>query len=237
MYNELMKPVIVLQHIACETLGTIENLLVSKNIPFRYVKTYAGEPVPKNMGESSALIVMGGPMGVYETDIYPFLKEEMRLIENALHEQRPVLGICLGSQLLAAVLGSRVRKGRQKEIGWHPVRFSEEGKKDALMAFHWHGDIFDLPKGAALLASSELTQVQAYRYNKNVYGFLFHMEVTEMMIRDWVMTFSDELSSAKIDAKSILNGIPTYLPNLNSVGKSIFGAWVGSFVTESLYRI
>lgn len=227
-----MKPVVALQHIECETLGTIERALEARGLPFRYVRSYAGEAVPAAADDCSALIVMGGPMGVYETDRYPYLKNEMKLIESALRAGRPILGVCLGSQLLAAALGAAVRKGRRKEIGWHPLRLTEEGKKDPLTAgldgqtvFHWHGDVFDRPKDSTPLASSELTDIQAYRYGRNAYGFLFHLEVLEPMIRRWVSEFAGELTEAAIEPGPILAGIPAHLKNLHASGERTFGRW------------
>ena len=220
-----MKPVVVLQHIACETLGTFESRLALQKIPFRYIQSYLGGSLPTTPEDFSALIVMGGPMGVYEENKYPFLTDEKRLMERAIRAGRPVLGVCLGSQLLASVLGANVRKGTQKEIGWYPVRFSG-GSKKTVTAFHWHGDIFDLPKGATALASSDLTAVQAYRYSDNTYGYLFHMEVTEPMIREWVRSFAEELSSASIDPKRILEDIPDHLPALNALGDETFDGWM-----------
>lgn len=181
----------------------------------------------------NALIVMGGPMGVYETKQYPFLKDEMKLIEDALRQKKPVLGICLGSQLLASVLGAPVKKGKKKEVGWHPVFLKPEASKDALwagapksfMGLHWHGDIFDLPKGSAALASSELTRVQAYRYGASAYGFLFHMEVTRIMIRKWTDIFAGELKREKISASDILRESEHHQPFLQALGSVIFDRW------------
>jgi GMP synthase (glutamine-hydrolysing) len=120
-------------------------------------------------------------MGVYDAPRYPFLSAEMRLIEDALRRDKAVLGVCLGSQLLAAALGAQVVKGRQKEIGWHPVNLSPDAVSDpvwyqvapSFMALHWHGDVFNLPAGAISLASSALTEYQAFRYGRSTYGFLF----------------------------------------------------------------
>jgi GMP synthase (glutamine-hydrolysing) len=129
------------------------------------------------MGDAAGLIVMGGPMGVYEEARFPFLRRERNLIERALADRVPVLGICLGSQLLASALGAPVRKGLRKEIGWHPVYLEDAAGDDPLFretpvefdAFHWHGDVFDLPTGAVRLAHSSLTEYQAFRYGENAY--------------------------------------------------------------------
>src|SRR6185437_1357528 len=192
---------VVLQHAKSEGLGTIENALRSAGLEFQCVRTFAGEAVPAAPGTYSGLIVMGGPMGVYETDRYPGLIQEMRLIESFLKGKLPIFGVCLGSQLLAVALGATVRKGDRKEIGWYPVRLTQQGSEDPLWlgepceftAYHWHGDVFDLPVGAVRLASSEATAVQAYRFAERAYGVLFHLEVTTDHIHKMLTEFSNEI--------------------------------------------
>jgi len=183
--------------------------------------------------DASGLVIMGGPMGVYERKAYPFLSDEMKLIEQALHQGKPTLGICLGSQLLAAALGAEVVKGKRKEIGWYPVSLTKEAATDPLFkgvapyftAYHWHGDIFPLPSGAVPLVSSTLTECQAFRYGEKSYGLLFHMEVTEGLIREMVGTFASELEEVSIDPGEIVGKIKEYLPPLQEVGKTVFGRW------------
>ncbi len=228
-----MSKIWVMQHVRPETLGTIANALESRGISAYYIRTFDGQSVPKEMGDTDGLIVMGGPMGVYDYAVYPFLSEEMHLIEQALREEKPVLGVCLGSQLLAAALGAPVKKGKQKEIGWHSIKLTESAKADNLwmnvdpsfIAYHWHGDIFEVPDGATSLASSDLTECQAFRYGRNAYGFLFHMEVTENIIDDMVGTFSDELREAGVDGREIIRDSANYLPNLQRIGGSVFQRW------------
>ncbi len=116
-----MKRVVVVQHAECEEPGLIAEALRSRGYALESVLTWLGAPVPKDLNRAEGLVIMGGPMGVYEYDRYPFLRDEMSLIASALRESKPLLGVCLGSQLLAAALGAKVRKGRQKEIGWHPI--------------------------------------------------------------------------------------------------------------------
>lgn len=225
--------ILVLQHIGCETLGTIENALSVYYRTFQYIRPFQNDPIPASLGGAKALIVMGGPMGVYEEDLYPYLTQEMKLIEQALKAGIPVLGVCLGSQLLAKTLGARVYKGKQKEIGWHEVLLAPEAAEDAVLksapmafqALHWHGDIFDLPEKALPLASSALTSVQAYRYGRNVYGFLFHMEVTLEMLKKWCEVFAGELEQEKIKAGSILETGKKHLPALTDISTRVFQNW------------
>ena len=228
-----MAEVLVLQHVDCEPLGTIEDALRGADLGFRYVQGYTGEAVPQQIGDAPGLIVMGGPMGVYERDRYPWLGDEMRLIAQAVAQGVPTLGVCLGSQLLAAALGANVRPGPQKEIGWYPVTRTEPGAADPLwsllperfVGFLWHGDVFDVPLGAVSLASSELTAYQAFRFGPSAYGVLPHMEVTEEIVRDWTAAFAGELEDASLDPAVILDGVSAHLPALREAGRAFFGAW------------
>lgn len=223
----------VLQNAPCETLGIIAQVLQSYGLEPVCVHTYAGEPVPRHLKGMAGLIVLGGPMGVYEVNRYPFLGDAMRLIEQALKRECPFLGICLGSQMLATVLGATVRQGRKKEIGWHPVELTGEAHADpcwqgiphSFMAFHWHGDLFDLPARATHLASSALTSCQAFVHQGRAYGILFHLEVTEKLIGDMVSAFAGELRREGLDGQEILDPIPLYLHPLQQVGRSVFQNW------------
>lgn len=228
-----MPKVWVLQHVGCETLGTIADALEGAKLSIEYVRPFEGRPVPNAMGDAAGLIVMGGPMGVYDHPRYPFLSEEMRLIEQALKEEKPILGICLGSQLLAATLGAAVTPGKKKEIGWHSVQLTPEAQTDRLWsgidpvfaAYHWHGDLFQLPEGAVLLARSAQTEHQAFRYGPNAYGFLFHMEVTEKIIGEMVEAFSEELRESRVDGGEIVGKAHDHLPPLQKIGGRVFERW------------
>lgn len=228
-----MSNVLAIQHVRCETLGTIADAVRAADISVEIVQTFERESVPKTMEEFDGLIVMGGPMGVYEQERYPFLRQEIRLIEEALRDDKPVLGVCLGSQLLAAALGAKVTRGKQKEIGWHRVTLTPAATSDRLwtglessfIAYHWHGDIFDLPSGAASLASSDLTACQAFRYGRHAYGVLFHMEATENIIEDMVKTFNEELQETGIDGREIVKRAKDHLPRLQSIGGFVFQRW------------
>jgi GMP synthase (glutamine-hydrolysing) len=226
--------VTVLQHIDCETPGIIADCLHSAGVDIHCVRIFDGYPIPPNLDAQAGLIVMGGPMSVYDQGRFPFLLEEQRLIEKALKDDKPVLGVCLGSQLMAATLGAEVKRGRQKEIGWHALTLMPSAATDALWqalplrftAYHWHGDVYDLPQGAVGLAASELTPCQGFRYGEKAYGFLFHMEVTENIIRNMVTEFSGELDAENISAASITGTTRQYLPALQSIGSRVFGRWV-----------
>jgi GMP synthase (glutamine-hydrolysing) len=228
-----MAKIWVLQHHPAENLGAIAEALEGAALAWQYVRVFDGHAIPQNMKGAGGLIVMGGPEAVYQLDRYPYLREEIGLIESALKEDKPILGVCLGSQLLAAALGAEVRRGESREIGWYPVRLSEAAANDRLMrgvrgefiAAHWHSDVFDLPAGAVALASSEKTPIQAYRYGEKAYGLLFHAEMTEEIITALVEEFRDGLKRVGIDGEAIISQAPEHLPLLGEISATIFGRW------------
>ena len=227
-----MKKILVVQHSAPETLGIIADALEPKGVSVEYVRPFLEEPLPKALNGTAGLIVMGGPMGVRDQGKFPYLRDEMRLIEQALKENKPVLGVCLGSQLLASILGTRVASAK-KEIGWQTVRLSPQAQEDPLWAgtpasftaFHWHGDVFDLPPGAVSLASSDMTPHQAFRHGQKAYGLLFHLEMTENMIREMIRTFSEELLEQNLDSGWMIQKGNEYLPVLEKIGGAVFSRW------------
>lgn len=228
-----MPRIYAIQQLATEPLGIIGEALEAGGIEADYIRVFEGEPVPNDMNGASGLLVMGGPMGVYEQNEYPFLSDEIRLIERALRAEKPVLGICLGSQLLATALGAEVRKADRKEIGWFPVSLTEAAGSDRLfseiedsfMSYHWHGDVFDLPGGALSLASSARTKCQAFAYGNGAYGFLFHLEATKKIVEDMTRGFAGELDEEKIDAAEILDQTRAHLPGFQRIGALVFQRW------------
>lgn len=226
--------VLVLRHVPHEHLGTLANSLRAKNIVYDYLNLYECKIPNISVDDLSGLVILGGPMNVYETDRYPFLEREDRLIREAIDKNIPVLGICLGAQLIAKSLGAPVTKNREKEIGWYPLRITEEAKRDKLFqyfnteetVFQWHGDTFQIPKGAIRLAESPLCANQAFRYNSNVYGLQFHIEVTPQMITEWLNVHDnqEEIASlkGKIDPEIIKDQTPKFIGNLNSLADSVF---------------
>jgi GMP synthase (glutamine-hydrolysing) len=193
-----------LQHVPFEGLAGIENWAKSKGHSLDSVKIFNNDPFPSVDG-LDWLIVMGGPMSVYEEDKYPWLVQEKRFIRAAVTSGKAVLGICLGAQLIADVLGARVYPNQYKEIGWFPIELTEEGAKSGLFdfmpeqftVFHWHGDTFDLPEGAVRTARSEGCLNQAFVYGEKVVALQFHMESTKDSIQAIVHNCSDEIVSGK----------------------------------------
>ncbi|MCC7305043.1 MAG: glutamine amidotransferase [Alphaproteobacteria bacterium] len=184
------------------------------------------------------LMVMGGPMGVYEAERYPFLHKEIRALEQRLAKDLPAFGVCLGSQLMAAALGAKVYKGSNgKEIGWHPLSINEEGKKgparniDARLTnmFHWHGDTFDLPGGAVLLGSSELYKNQVYSYGKNAFALQCHPEVTASQLEDWYPGYNKEYAGKPpIPLEDLRKNTAQYADTMNAQAKKFFAEWLES---------
>jgi len=190
-----MTKILVCQHVGYEILGTLNPLFKDAGFRLRYVN-FGREPEQRPTIQGyDGLVLLGGPMNVDEEGRFPHLTHEIRLIEAAMKKQIPVLGICLGSQLIAKALGAHVGRNSVREIGWHEVALTEAGGQDPVLGhfqpqepvFHWHGDTFDLPKGAIHLASSRDCRHQAFRYGDRVYGFQFHLEVDEPMIERWLV--------------------------------------------------
>jgi len=185
--------VLLVQHADSEGPGLLQPVLEACGRPLRCVLAHRGDGIPKSAAEASAIVVLGGPMGVYEADRHRHLKDEIRLAEDALRRGVPILGICLGSQILAAAAGARVGRGPAQEIGWFEVTLTPEGLDDPVLGslpprgtmFHWHGDTFDPPAGGTLLASSRLYAQQAFRVGPSAWGVQFHPEITEEMVDDW----------------------------------------------------
>lgn len=228
----MMKPVLVFQHIWCETPGLFLDLLREQKRPIETVRLHEGDRVPDDLSRFAGLLVMGGPMSVNDEADYPWLNTQDRILKKALAEDFPTLGVCLGSQLIAKAAGGTIRRGPHKEIGWYPIRLTAEARDDRLFeefpetieVFQWHGEYFDTPPGAVNLASSALYQCQAFSIGRNVYGLLFHLEVTARMVTEWVSTFKEELEGVKgyIRTEAILEGLPGRISGLNRRARTLF---------------
>jgi GMP synthase-like glutamine amidotransferase len=195
---------LIIKHVDIEGPGLIEYYLKQENISYQIHNLKPGVHLPK-LDDLTHVVILGGPMNVYEEDRYPFLREEDLFIKEAIQRGKSILGICLGAQLIAKALGAKVLKAPVKEIGWHDVSLTRIGSIDPLFSqlpktfsvFQWHEDTFDIPHGSICIATSSLIPYQAFRYGENAYGLQFHLEVTQGMIREWLETYKEEFKESQ----------------------------------------
>ena len=221
--------VLAFRHVPFEGAGRIEPVLRARGIDLDYVDLYAPDAGVPDPAGYSGLIFLGGPMSV--NDPLPYLRVEEQIIRDAVARKLPILGVCLGAQLIAHAMGASVFSNAGSEIGWFDLRFTTAAAGDPLFCglacetvFHWHGETFDLPAGAELLASSDRCRNQAFRLGDRVYGLQFHLEVTPSMIADWCL--QDENCGDVRELAAPLD------PNRNAarlseLSESAFGAWCG----------
>ncbi len=207
--------VIIIKHIDIEGPGTIGEFLDEKGVLYKIIDVFDGEALPKSLEGVSAVIVLGGPMNVYEEEKYPFLRIENLFLKEVFEKGLPTLGFCLGAQLIAKAKGAAVKQNPVKEIGWFTLSLDKEVSSDRLFlgfpevfdVFQWHGDTFEIPDNATKLAGSALCSNQAFRVDGNVYGLQFHIEVTDEMIQQWLDAYKDEIDSLKgfVDPQKIVS--------------------------------
>jgi GMP synthase-like glutamine amidotransferase len=219
------------QHIDCEGPGTLLEVLKEKRVKLDILKPFQGDPIPEHLGDG--LIVLGGPMGVYEENQFPWMTLELDAIRKCLASSRPVLGICLGSQMLAHAAGAQVFRGALPEVGWYPIEMTAQGRLDPLLmglpgqfeAFHWHGDTFTLPPGAGRLASSHYYPNQVFKIGSNSYGFQCHLEVTGEMVKSWASIYAKELTpqGGPNRPERIEDHLSENARSLRAIGEKVFG--------------
>lgn len=189
-----------LQHVAYETPACILDWIKQNGVECTSTKFFNKDELP-NIDSLDFLLIMGGPMGVNDESLYTWLKKEKEFIKKCIENDKIILGICLGAQLIANVLGENVYKNKHKEVGWFPIKITQEAKNtellnsspDELTVFHWHGDTFDIPNGAIHLAESEGCKNQAFVLNERIVGLQFHFEVTEDSLNEMVKFGKGEL--------------------------------------------
>lgn len=189
-----------IQHVPFEPPAGILNFLKEKEISVSKTLLYRSEEFP-DLKEFDILFIMGGPMGVYDEDKFKWIKEEKKFIEKAIKNNKTIVGICLGAQLIADILGARVYRNRYKEIGWFEIEMEKEilktkffkGFPEKIVPFHWHGDTFDIPENSIKIGKSEATENQGFIFNNRVIGLQFHLEVTEDSVRKMIENGKDEL--------------------------------------------
>jgi GMP synthase-like glutamine amidotransferase len=230
--------VLVLQHIACEPPGVFEDVLRERGATILRVELDEGEPLPESLDGVAAVVAMGGPMSVNDEEVHPWLVDEKRLIRTAVEAGVPFWGSCLGVQLLASSLGAEVRAGVAPEVGVLPVYPTAEAADDPVFAgvgwprpaLQWHGDTFDLPPGATLLATSPAYPHQAFRVGPVAYGVQFHVEVTAEMADEWARVPEYERAAQAVlgpgGLERLLADFRAALPGMLADGRALFGRWV-----------
>jgi GMP synthase-like glutamine amidotransferase len=205
--------ILVIKHISIEGPGIIGEFFNHTTQRIKTIDLEENDELPEDFSKIEAVIILGGPMNVYEEDKFPFLRDEDIFLKKAIRKEIPLLGICLGAQLLAKACGAKVKRASVEEIGWYKISLTEEGKKDALFkdigkeldVFQWHEDTFEIPEGATLLATSDGTcKNQAFRFGKSIYGLQFHIEVTPKMLESWVRCYLDRDKQIELDAQKML---------------------------------
>lgn len=230
----MVKTTVAIRHVAFEDLGGFETALRERGYDVRYhdVGLDAWEDLDPLAPDLLALL--GGPISVYEEDRYPFLTEELRLIQTRLAANRPTLGVCLGAQLMAKALGARVYPGPRKEIGFGPIQLTNAGQRSCLAPFgapaavvlHWHGDTFDLPVGATRLASTADYPNQAFALGPNLLALQFHPEARAAGFERWLIGHTAELGAAGVDVNRLRADAARYSPAIERHGVACLEQWL-----------
>ncbi|MBU1045336.1 MAG: type 1 glutamine amidotransferase [Candidatus Omnitrophica bacterium] len=203
-----------LEHEPIEGPGMLKPLFENNGFLTSVIKLYDNQDLPQDFDSIEAIVSLGGPMNVYQEEVYPFLKKEDEFLKKIIKLDIPCLGICLGSQLIAKAEKAQVKKAEKEEIGWFKVSLTEHGKKDDLFhlvneqleVFQWHSDTFSVPVGGVLLAQGSVCRNQAFRIGNNVYGLQFHLEVTDKEVFDWTGKYFNIADSEKQEyAKDMLS--------------------------------
>jgi GMP synthase (glutamine-hydrolysing) len=233
-----MKQAVALRHVAFEDLDALAGPLAARGYALRYCEVPTDDLAAPELDTADLLIVLGGPIGAYEDNLYPFLKDEIALIERRIAAGLPVLGLCLGAQLMARALGARVYPAGFKEIGWAPVQLSDAGRDSCLAALrgdpvlHWHGDTFDLPAGTTHLASTERTPNQAFALGRHALALQFHIETTARGLERWYVGHALEIASTNtIDVPSLRAASRRHAGALAVTGGRVLSAWLDGLGT------
>lgn len=228
-----MKTAAAIRHVHFEDLGTFAPVLEQSGYAIRYHEAAVDDLGAPGLLDCDLLFVLGGPIGAYEEDKYPFLRQELAVIDRRLASGRPIMGICLGAQLMARALGSRVYPGPAKEIGWAPIALTEAGQRGPARhlqngpVLHWHGDTFDLPAGAELLASTTICRNQAFARGQSALAFQFHPEAAAENLELWFVGHACEISGvAGLTVNGLRADTQKFAAEAEERGRRCFSEWL-----------
>ncbi|MGD0418735.1 MAG: glutamine amidotransferase [Xanthobacteraceae bacterium] len=228
----MIKKCLAVRHVAFEDLGLLGPLVAACGDGVRYHDAGIQPFDAETLLAPDLLIVLGGPIGVYERDSYPFIADEVAAIAVRLEADKPMLGICLGAQMMAAALGARVAPGPVKEIGWAPLTLTADGQKSVLAplgatpVLHWHGDNCELPTGCTRLASTPHCPVQAFACTPSQLALQFHLETEPASFESWLVGHTVELGKAGIDPRQLRTQARTVGPATRELGQKVLAAWL-----------
>ena len=231
--------VLAIRHVQFEDLGSFAPWFAQSGLQVEYLDAGVDALAGVDVLSPALVVVLGGPIGAYQDALYPFLRDELALIRARLDAGRPLLGICLGAQLIARALGARVYPGPAVEIGWQRLTLTEAGRASPLAALdgaltsmlHWHGDTFDLPEGALCLASTDLCRHQAFQWGRHALAFQCHPEADPARLERWFIGHACELSQAGIDIPALRADSATHGPTLARQAAQALGAWLDQLPT------
>ena len=228
-----MKTACAIRHVPFEDLGYFAAPFEEAGYAIRYLE--AGLDAPNAGADADMLVVLGGPIGVYQTEAYPFLADEIAVVRRRLADGRPTLGLCLGAQIMVAALGGRVFPGGTKEIGWSELTLTDAGRASPLAALdgtpvlHWHGDTYELPDGAVNLASSAVYEQQAFAMGDHGLALQFHPEVTAEGLERWYIGHTVELGVAGVSVVDLRADAARFASGLADAGRAMLRQWFVNF--------
>ncbi|HEB82812.1 MAG TPA: glutamine amidotransferase [Gammaproteobacteria bacterium] len=236
MSLEKTETVNIIRHLAFEDLGSFASVLQAKGTDIHYIEAGYDELSQLDPLSDELLVILGGPISVNDAGMFPFIDEELALLKQRIAADKPTLGICLGAQLIAASQGAKIYSGEEKEIGWYPLQLTEAGERSALRylgeqhcsMLHWHGETFDLPEGATLLASTQKFTNQAFSIGRRVLGLQFHPEITRHGMEKWFIGHIGEIMQTPgISVEQLRADTAKYADQLEVQGELFFQSWLG----------
>lgn len=232
-----MKTALVVQHLPLGNIGSYGKLLRRKGWRLTTLETGVHDLAAADVDGADLLVMLGGPLGVHDDADFPFLRDELRMIERRLQDEKPIFAVCLGAQLMARALGARVYRGQQPEVGWHKIRLTDAGTDsylrhlgpDKTTILHWHRDTFDLPKGAVRLASTDSFENQAFSSGKNALAIQFHAEAEVENTEPWLIGHLHQLGNyPRTSPAELREDFARFAPILERQAQLAFGEWLES---------